>query len=67
VSKQKYRDVVAILLLLISVSILFTVQGSKILFSMLPKSEGWLQFGIYIPYILVVISIYLLIRYRIKK
>ena len=66
-TKQKYRDVVAAILLLISVLILFTVQGSKLLFSMLPKSGGWLQFGTYLPYFLIVISVYLLIKYRIKN
>jgi len=67
VSKQRYRDIAAVILLLISVLILFTVQGSTILFSMLPKSEGWLRFGISLPYILIVISVYLLIKYRIKN
>lgn len=66
-SKQKLRDIMAVILLLISASTLFTVQGAKLLFSTLPKSEGWLQFGTYIPYILAILSLYLLFWYRIKK
>lgn len=65
--KQRHRDIVAIILLLVSLFVLFTVPGAEILFSVLPKSEAWLRFGIYFPYFLIVISMYLLIWYRINK
>lgn len=62
-TKPKIRIISAVIMLVLAGLFLFTVEINSLLFGVLPKTEGWIMAGIYLPYILIVVSVIFAIQY----
>ena len=65
-AESRLSLIMAIGMLLLAGLFLFSVKSNALLFSFLPKTEGWLIAGTYIPYALIPIAVILIVRRLIK-
>ena len=59
--KSRITIILANGMLVVAGFLLFSVTANQLLFSFLPKSEGWLRLGIYTPYFLIIIGAALIV------